>query len=370
VTHSNQIRPSIFYAPITQIFQLLGEPKITKSLVCSLLFAFLLLTFNLTLTDSEAQTGSFQLSVAGTAVGSVPRQIDLKVTQLPGGQLSQVTGFIVSPEDVVQVKQGENLIVSTSPDLTTNTVAVRNMQGIPVDLIPLPSSAWSLQGLLPGVYTLNVNVALSTSGILGTYETILVILEPGQQPLPPTTIINQITIRQPDGRCPGNLTLINGTCQSPPPRPGPSPGPCPNSTLVNGECPTPPPPPLPNTTIPLPNDTDSLPELVPSPLNQTEPIRCPLDANGNEICPPITPPGDCPEGTTGTPPDCVPINCPEGQIGTPPNCEPVPENGNGGDGGDGEDGQPPEGGDGGNGGDGDGGNGGDGGNIDIPSLFG
>lgn len=100
-----------------------------------------------------------QHSVAGTAVGSVPHQIDLKVTQLPGGQLSEVTGFIVGPEDVVQVKQGENLIVSTSSDLTTHQVTVRNIQGIPIDLVPLPSNAWSLQGLLPGVYTLNVNVA-------------------------------------------------------------------------------------------------------------------------------------------------------------------------------------------------------------------
>jgi hypothetical protein len=139
------------------------------------------------------------------------------------------------------------------------------MQGIPVDLVPLPNNAWSLQGLLPGVYTLNVNVALSTSGILGTYETILVILEPDQQPLPPTTIINRIIIPPPNG-CPGNMTRINGTCQSP--RPGPVP--CPNSTLVNGKCPTPPPPPLPNTTIPLPNDTVSLPGLVPPPQNQTD----------------------------------------------------------------------------------------------------
>jgi hypothetical protein len=295
-------------------------------------------------TTAAQQGGNFIVSVAGTAVGSIPHQIDLKATQLPTGQLSEVTGFIVSPEDVVQVKQDENLIVSTSPDLTTHQVTVRNMQGIPIELVPLPSNAWSLQGLLPGVYTLNVNVALSTSGILGTYETILVILEPDQQPLPPTTITNQITIRQPDGGCPGNLTRINGTCQSLPPRPGPGPGPCPNSTLVNGECPTPPPPPLPNTTIPLPNDTVSLPGLIPPPQNQTEPIRCPLDAEGNEVCPPITPPitppiappGDCPEGTTGTPPDCIPEECPAGTTGTPPDCipvidgngdEPPPENG-------------------------------------------
>ena len=131
-------------------------------------------------TPTAQQSGNFNVSVAGTAVGSIPHQIDLKVTQLPGGQLSQVAGFIVSPEDVVQVKQGENLIVSTSPDLRTHQVTVRNIQGISIDLVPLPSNAWSLQGLLPGVYTLDVNVAMSTSGIFGMYETILVILEPNQ----------------------------------------------------------------------------------------------------------------------------------------------------------------------------------------------
>ncbi|HEU4448147.1 MAG TPA: hypothetical protein VFR94_25985 [Nitrososphaeraceae archaeon] len=71
----------------------------------------------------------------------IPHQIDLKITQLTGGQLSEVTGFIVGPEDVVQVKQGENIMVSTSPDLTTHQVTVRNIQGIPIDLVPLPSNA-------------------------------------------------------------------------------------------------------------------------------------------------------------------------------------------------------------------------------------
>jgi hypothetical protein len=108
----------------------------------------------------------------------------------------------------------------------TNKVTVINMQGIPVDLVPLPSNTWSLQGLLPGVYTLNVNVAMSSSGILGTYETILVILEPDQQPLPPTTIINQITIP-----CPGNSTLVDGKCTKPTPKPCP-----PGTTGVPPNC--------------------------------------------------------------------------------------------------------------------------------------
>ena len=63
-------------------------------------------------TPAALPGGNFMVSVAGTAAGSIPHQIDLKVTQLPGGQLSEGTGFIVGPEDVVQVKQGENLIVS------------------------------------------------------------------------------------------------------------------------------------------------------------------------------------------------------------------------------------------------------------------
>ena len=261
--------------------------------------------------------------------------------------------------------------MSTSPDLKTHQVTARNLQGIPIDLVLLPSNAWSLQGLLPGVYTLGVNVAMSTSGILGTYETILVILEPNQQPLPPTTIINQITIRQPDRGCPGNMTLINGTCQSPPPRNPPQPGPG---------------------------------------RNDTEPIICPtyiyygkdpcafdyIPPNENSECPegyefvdedtgcipegflnPPTAPIACPEGQTGIPPNCQPINC--DVENSPPECEeqpvvcpdgstvsrgnecpePPPENGveqppeNG----------PPEGGDGEDGGNGDGGNG-DGGNGD------
>ena len=52
-------------------------------------------------TPAAQQGGNFLVSVAGTAVGSIPHQIDLKVTQLPGGQLTEVSVFAVSPEDVV-----------------------------------------------------------------------------------------------------------------------------------------------------------------------------------------------------------------------------------------------------------------------------
>jgi hypothetical protein len=163
---------------------------------------------------------------------------------------------------VVQVKKSENLIVTTSPDLRTNKVTVINMQDIPMDLVPLPSNVWSLQDLLPGVYNLNVNVAMSSSGIQGTYETILVILEPDQQPLPPTMIINQMTIRPPGGGCPGNLTLIEGECMQPSPPPPISPGPCPTPSIT--PCPTPPvSPPVSPPVTPPEEGEEPPPEEVP-----------------------------------------------------------------------------------------------------------
>ena len=54
-------------------------------------------------TPAAQQGGNFLVAVAGTAVGSIPHQIDLKVTQLPGGQLSEVTGFIVGPEEPLAI---------------------------------------------------------------------------------------------------------------------------------------------------------------------------------------------------------------------------------------------------------------------------
>jgi hypothetical protein len=244
-----------------------------------------------------AQQGNFKVSVAGTAPGSIPHDIALKVTQIPGGQLSEVSGFAVSPEDVVQVKQGENLIVSTSPDLRTHQVTARNVQGISTDLVPLPNNIWSLQGLIPGIYTLDVIVDVSSSGILGTFETFLVVLAPNQQPLPPTTVINQITIQPlPSNGCPGNLTLIDGECRQPSPPPPPPPPPCPEGTTG-----TPP---------------------------NCEPINCDVE-NPPPECEEL--PTECPDGTTVSPGE----DCPEPtDDGTQPFDGTQPDDGDVGDDGD------------------------------------
>jgi hypothetical protein len=75
-----------------------------------------------------AQQGNFKVSVASTATGSIPHDLALKVTQIPGGQLSEATGFAIKPESVVQVKQGENLMVTTSENLKVNNVKAKNVQ--------------------------------------------------------------------------------------------------------------------------------------------------------------------------------------------------------------------------------------------------
>jgi hypothetical protein len=192
----------------------------------------------------------------------------------------------------VQVKQGENINVTTSENLKVKNVKAKNVQGQQLDLIPLPNNMWSLQNLVPGVYLLDVIVDMSSSGILGVYETVSVILLPDQTPLLPSTVINQITIRPPpSGGCPGNLTLIDGECMQPSPPPSISPEPCPTPSIT--PCPTPP----------------------------------------VTVTPPVTPPEDGEE----PPPDEVP---PDSDDGT---------NGNGNDNGDGEDGSNGDGEDGSNG---------------------
>jgi hypothetical protein len=258
---------------------------------------------------SPAPRVNFKVSVTGTAPGSVPHDLSLKVTQIPGGQLSETTGFALNPESVVQVKQGENIIVTTSENLKVNNVKAKNVQGQQVDLLPLPNSLWSLQNLVPGVYLLDVTVDMSSSGILGVYETVLVILQPGQQPLPPTTVINEVSIIIEDGppSPPTNVT-------SPPPEP---PTPCPPDVQVNGVCPP----------------TDD-PTPMPEP-----PTPCPPDVQVNGVCPPTDDPTPVPEPPT--PVEDIPT-LPE----EPPGDNGEDDNGEGDGTGNGEDGSNGNGGDG------------------------
>lgn len=116
-----------------------------------------------------AQQGDFKVNVASSAIGSIPHEIDLKTTQIPGGQLSEVTGFVIDPEDVVQVKQGENLLVSTTESLNVENVKLKNLQGQPIDLLPLPNNIWSLRGLIPPPIDQSILGWLVTGGLIAIF---------------------------------------------------------------------------------------------------------------------------------------------------------------------------------------------------------
>jgi hypothetical protein len=263
----------------------------------------------------------------------------------------------------VQVKQGENISVTTSENLKVNNVKVRNVQGQQVDLLPLPNNLWSLQSLVPGVYLLDVIVDMSSSGILGVYETVLVILQPDQTPLPPTSVINQLSIYVETEFSFENDTDQNATEPEPGPAP-PSPcyfdptlkecqpidGKCPPGFSFNeneqcipiGKCPdgygrldddetgkcyknseiqicpdgyiT-----HKNRECPPPYTTPG-----PTPDPSPEPISCPIDTQGNEVCPPT----DGPTPIPGPPPPECPESGPDvcGDE-TPPPEEPPDSNG-------------------------------------------
>ena len=341
-----------------------------------------------------AQQGEFTVSAAGTAAGSILHEIPLKMTQIPGGQLSETTGFVINPESVVQVKQGENIMVTTSENLKVNNVKAKNVQGQQVDLIPLPNNIWSLQNLVPGVYLLDVIVDMSSSGILGIYETVLVILQPDQTPLPPTTVINQVRILietefifEDGSRPDDNQTDLNGDNQTDlngdnqtdlngdnqtdlngdnqtdqilcPDVISYGQGPCDEYYIPPGEdgqCP--------EGHRFIDERTGCVPEseFGPPPSPPSPPTPCPLNAQDNEVCPPT----DGPTPIPGPPPPDCPEAGPEVCDEQPPPPDEDPDsngdaagddrtNGNGNDNGNGEDGSN---GDGNNGGDSNGGNGG------------
>jgi hypothetical protein len=210
---------------------------------------------------------------------------------------------------------------------------------------------------------------------LGVYETVLVILQPDQTPLPPTTVINQVRILieteflfEDGSRPDDNQTDLNGDNQTDlngdnqtdqiycPAVISYGQGPCDEYYIPlgeDGQCP--------DGHRFIDERTGCVPEseLGPRP---SPPTPCPLDAQGNDVCPPT----DGPTPIPGPPPPDCPEVGPEVCDEQPPPPDEDPDsngdaagddgtNGNGNDNGNGEDGSN---GDGNNGGDSNGGNGG------------
>lgn len=185
---------------------------------------------------------------------------------------SPTRNFVIKPESVVQVYQSDNLVVFTQPiNQVIESVKVQDANGVVTTLPPLGNNAFSLAGLPIGGYILDVIVELG-SGKKGAYETILVVLQQGQQPVQPAQVINRIQISDEiriifNGDN-GNDTGDNGNRTLPEPPPG-------NQTLPES--------PPGNQTDPEPPPEECEPgyELV---GDNCEPIECPvgsqLDGNG------------------------------------------------------------------------------------------
>jgi hypothetical protein len=100
----------------------------------------------------------------------------------------------VKPEGVVQVTQGGNLLVVTEPRNNVDNVKITDGSGRITELVNTNGDTFSLSGISPGVYNLDVIVNLPSSDNRAAYETILVILQPGQPPQEPTQIIQKVEV--------------------------------------------------------------------------------------------------------------------------------------------------------------------------------
>jgi hypothetical protein len=140
------------------------------------------------------QSADFKVMVT-TADGKV-HDLNVKASQGANGQVIPISGFVIDPEDVMQVKQGQNLVVMTSTNepLRIDKVKAVDQAGKFIELSRLSPNEWSLQNLAVGVYLLDVIVDSPTSNSATAYETILAILGPNQKPLPPAQYITYVTV--------------------------------------------------------------------------------------------------------------------------------------------------------------------------------
>jgi hypothetical protein len=213
------------------------------------------------LAQAQGQTSNVNVYVL---VSPTTYQLDLKAIE---GEIP-TRNFVIKPQSVVQLEQGDNLVVATQPiTQIVESVKVQDLTGVIKELVPLGSNVYSLAGFPTGAYILDVIVNLD-SGKKGAYETILVILAQGQQPIPPTQIIHRF-----------KTIIIDNDNET---RPDPNP-PCPDGyELVEDNC----------VPIPCPEGSQ-------------------LDPNGR-ICEPLPDPGCDPAS-----PECPPTQCPDGRIMPP-----------------------------------------------------
>lgn len=147
-----------------------------------------LISLSLFAIPGTAVFGSTDLNVFVTSSNGNVR-LDMKATET-----TEVADFTVKPESVVQITQGDNLVVFTQPADNVEKVKVTDTSGVRTEPIDLGNNQYSLIGYPTGVYVLDVIVDLPDSDESGAFETILVILKPGEQPQNVQTIIQKVKV--------------------------------------------------------------------------------------------------------------------------------------------------------------------------------
>jgi hypothetical protein len=141
-------------------------------------------------TEVYGQSSSFDRTTVFVVdnVGVFVHDLNLKATESEDGKVDTVSDFEIDPEDVVQVRQGGNIMVFTGAEEDKiDKVKVTSTEGITTELVGVKNS-YSVQVLATGVYTLNVIV--DTGNEREGFETILVVLGVNESPVNPITIVN------------------------------------------------------------------------------------------------------------------------------------------------------------------------------------
>jgi hypothetical protein len=139
-------------------------------------------------------TTTTDFKVFATGTDNTIHDLNVKASEGANGQVIRISDFSIDPEDVVLLRQGESLVVTTSTNepQRIEKVKIVDEAGQFNELPQLQAGTWSLAGIATGVYLLDVIVDTPDASSLVAYETVLVILRPDQQPLPLTQYITMV----------------------------------------------------------------------------------------------------------------------------------------------------------------------------------
>jgi predicted transcriptional regulator len=122
-----------------------------------------------------------ETKVFATGADGAAHELKLRAIKQSDGQIQKIGGFKISAENVVQINQGNDIVIFTNPDQNIDKVKVRDSNNKLIELAKIAEHVYSLAGYPVGVYALDVIVDNRA------YETILVIIPANQAPI----IINQ-----------------------------------------------------------------------------------------------------------------------------------------------------------------------------------